>query len=270
MPSFTTPAIVIRRADYSDYDRMITLFSPELGRVEAIARGCRRPKSPLVNAVEPFTSGEFQLFSHRERNSLEQCQISESYFELRADYDRLRHGVYWLKLLDTAILPDTPAPDLFIITLRALAHLNYGELPPELVTFAFECHFMRLMGLSPRMDSCVRCGRPIDGDCRFDADLGGAVCVDCRCSPSDSADPRNRGYAAGSLIGSAAPSPAPKLSNGARRILMKTPRTQFDKFQLLSSRPEWPEAARFMRSWVNLRMRMDRFAPPLVESANGV
>ena len=242
MPSFTTPAIVIRRADYSDYDRMITLFSPELGRVEAIARGCRRPKSPLVNAVEPFTSGEFQLFSHRERNSLEQCQISESYFELRSDYDKLRHGVYWLKLLDTAILPDTPAPDLFIITLRALAHLNYGELPPELVTFAFECHFMRLMGLSPRMDSCVRCGRPIDGDCRFDADLGGAICLSC-------------------------PSPAPRLSNGARRILMKTPRTQFDKFQLLANRPEWPEAARFMRSWVNLRMRMDRFAPPLVEPA---
>ncbi len=242
MPSFTTPAIVIRRADYSDYDRMITLFSPELGRVEAIARGCRRPKSPLVNAVEPFTSGEFQLFSHRERNSLEQCQISESYFELRSDYDKLRHGVYWLKLLDAAILPDTPAPDLFIITLRALAHLNYGELPPELVTFAFECHFMRLMGLSPRMDSCVRCGRPIDGDCRFDADLGGAICLSCT-------------------------SPAPRLSNGARRILMKTPRTQFDKFQLLASRPEWPEAARFMRSWVNLRMRMDRFAPPLVESA---
>ena len=241
MASFTTPAIVIRRADYGDYDRMITLFSPELGRVEAIARGCRRPKSALVNAVEPFTSGEFQLFSHRERNALEQCQISESYFELRADYDRLRHGAYWLKLLDTAILPDTPAPELFIITLRALAHLNYGELPPELTTFAFECHFMRLMGLSPRMDACVRCGKPVTGDAHFDAELGGVLCDTCR------------GY-------------APRISNGARRILMKTPRTQFDKFQLLHDRPEWPEAAKLMRSCVNLRMHMEKFAPPLVES----
>ena len=245
MATFTTPAIVIRRADYADYDRMITLFSPELGRVEAIARGCRRPKSPLVNVVEPFTSGEFQLYSHRERNALEQCQISESYYELRSDYDRLCHGVYWLKLLDAAILPDTPAPELFIVTLRALAHLNYGELPPALVTFAFECHFMRLMGLSPRMDGCVRCGRAVDGDARFDAELGGAVCLDC-------------------------PSPAPRVSNGARRILMKTPRTQFDRFQLLAGRPEWPEAARLMRSYVNLKMRLDRFAPPLYESVNGV
>ncbi len=252
MASFTTPAIVIRRADYSDYDRMITLFSPELGRVEAIARGCRRPKSPLVNAVEPFTSGEFQLFSHKERNSLEQCQISESYFELRADYDKLRHGVYWLKLLDTAILPDTPAPELFIITLRALAHLNYGELPPELVTFAFECHFMRLMGLSPRMDACVRCGRAVDEDAFFDADLGGVVCESCAGRP----------YQSWQAV--------PSVSNGARRILMKTPRTQFDKFQLLHDRPEWPEAARLMRSHVNLRMHMEKFAPPLVESVSDV
>jgi len=55
------------------------------------------------------------------------------------------------------------------------------------------------------------------------------------------------------------------MSNGARRILMKLPRTQFDKFQLLNDRPEWPEAARLLRSCVNLRMHMEKFAPPLWE-----
>lgn len=243
MAVITTPGLVLRRADYSDYDRMVTIFTPDMGRLDAIARGCRRPKSPLVNAVEPFTSGEFQLYHHKERFSLEQCQISESYFELRGDYDRLRHGVYWLRLLDTAILPDTPAPELFITTLRALAHLNYGDLPAELVTFAFEAHFMRLMGLSPRVDACMACGRPVNSDARFDPELGGTVCLSCS-------------------------SPAPRISNGARRILMKLPRTQFDKYQLLSDRPEWPEAARLLRSCVNLRMHMDKFAPPLIEAEN--
>ena len=66
MATLNTSALVIRRADYSDYDRMVTLFTPEYGRIDAIARGCRRPKSPLVNAVEPFTSGEYQLFSFDE------------------------------------------------------------------------------------------------------------------------------------------------------------------------------------------------------------
>ena len=150
MGLIVTPALVIRRADYSDYDRMVTLFSPEMGRIDAIARGCRRPKSPLVNAVEPFTSGEFQLYERRDRFTLEQCTISEDYYALRTDYDKLCHGVYWLKLLDQAILPDTPMPRLFITTLRALAHLNWGELPPALVTMAFEMHFMALNGFAPQ------------------------------------------------------------------------------------------------------------------------
>ena len=238
MGRIITPALVIRRADYADYDRMVTLFSPDMGRLDCIARGCRRPKSPLVNAVEPFTSGEFQLYERRERYALEQCQISENYYALRSDYDRLLHGAYWLKLLDAAILPDSPNRPLFIMTLRALAHLNWGDLSPALVTFAFEMHFMALNGFAPRMDACALCGRPIDGDARFDAWQGGAVCLNC-------------------LSG------APRISNGARRILMKAPRTQFDKFQLLNDRPEWPEAARHFRQYVNTKMRMEKFAPPL-------
>lgn len=238
MGQLITPGLVIRRADYADYDRMVTLFTPDMGRVDCIARGCRRPKSPLVNAVEPFTSGEFQLYERRDRYTLEQCQISENYYALRTDYDRLLHGVYWLKLLDAAILPDNPNRPLFIMTLRALAHLNWGDLPPALVTFAFEMHFMALNGFAPRMDACVRCGRPIDGDARFDVEQGGAVCPQCL-------------------------SMAPEISNGARRILMKAPRTQFDKFQLLNDRPEWPEAARHFRRFMNAKMHLDKYAPPL-------
>lgn len=238
MPALNTSALVLRHADYADYDRMVTLFSPEYGRIDAVARGCRRSKSPLVNAVEPFVSGEFQLYFRRERFTIEQCQIKESFYELRTDYDRLLHGVYWLKLLEAAVVPEQPAPDLFLITLRALAHLNYSDLPPELLTTAFEMHLMAQLGFAPRMDECGICGRRIDSDARFDAGLGGAVCLSC-------------------------PSSAPFISNGARRILMKLPRTGYDKVALLDGHPNWPEAARLYRTYVNRRLRQEKFAPPL-------
>ena len=238
MPSVSTSALVIRRADYSDYDRMVTLFSPEYGRIDAVARGCKRPKSPLLNASEPFTSGEFMLYQKGERFSIEQCQITESFFPLRSDYDRLQHGVYWLKLLDISILPDTPAPDLFITTLRALAHLNYGEKPPAMITMAYEMHFMALNGYAPQMNVCVHCGKPLDGDARFDPGLGGAVCLCC-------------------------PSTAMHISNGARRIMMKLPRTRFDQFQLLDGHPDWEEAAHIFRRFILRKMPVEKFAPPL-------
>ncbi len=238
MPALSTSALVIRRADYSDYDRMITLFSPTMGRIDAIARGCRRPKSQLLNACEPFVSGEFQLYQRGERFAVEQCQSSESFYELRTDYSRLQHGVYWLKLLDASVMPDVPMPDLFLITLRALAHLDYSDLPLELLTMAFEMHLMAQLGYAPRVDVCLRCGRTIQSDARFDAQLGGCVCLNC-------------------------PSSAPFISNGARRIFLKLPRTRYDQVKLLNDHPNWMEAARLFRSYVDDRIQMQRFAPKL-------
>jgi DNA repair protein RecO (recombination protein O) len=57
----TTSALVLRHSDWRDYDRMVTLFSPTMGRVEAVVRGCRRPRSPLIHAAQIFNAGEFTI-----------------------------------------------------------------------------------------------------------------------------------------------------------------------------------------------------------------
>ena len=243
MASISTSALVLRRSDYSEYDRMVTLFSPEYGRIDAIARGCRKPKSPLLNACEPFVSGEFQLYQRGERFAIEQCQIQESFYELRTDYDRLCHGVYWLKLLESCTMPDVPMRELFLISLRALAHLNYSDLPPELLTMAFEMHLMAQLGYAPRMDVCLKCGRSITSEARFDMERGGCVCMYC-------------------------PSPALRISNGARRIMMKLPRTRYDQVYLLEDHPDWKEAAHVFRSYIDYRLMLQKAAPPLPETGS--
>ena len=138
---------------------------------------------------------------------------------------------------------DVAAEDVFLLALKALAHLNYApELPAAMLTFAFEAHFMALSGYPPRVDSCVLCGRPIAGEARFDARLGGAVCMDC-------------------------PSYAPRISLGARRILYKLPRTRFENAPKLVDSPDWPEAARLFRKYTQQRMQIpEKFLPPLVSA----
>lgn len=232
MSGLVTHGLVIRRADYSDYDRMITLFTPEHGRVDAIVRGCKRPKSPLMNAAEPFCAGEYQLYHSKDRYSVSQCQITDSFYNIREDYDKLTHGVYWLNLLDIAVMPDMPAPTLFMTALRALAFLNYSDLPPTMLTMAFEMHYMAQLGMRPMMHQCVKCGRPVDGDARFDMERGGVVCNQC-------------------------PSTAAWVSHGARRILMKLPGTKFEQVQLLEGNEHWQEAARVFRKYI--RMKVERY-----------
>lgn len=234
-----TGGLVIRHADYGDYDRMLTLVTPAHGRVDAVARGCRRMKSPLVNASELFTSGEFTLFEKNGRYSVEQCQITDSFYQLRADYERLTYGVYFLRLLDCFVQSGEPAEELFHLSLRALAYLNYSDLPAPLLAFAFEMHLFALEGYPPRVDSCVVCGRPLEGEAHFDPRRGGAACVCC--------DPA-----------------AKAISYGARRILYRLPQTKFDAVEKLDGHPDWPEAAILFRAYVKQRASIpDKFYPPL-------
>ena len=226
---YTTDAIVLRRVDYRDYDRMLTLFSPEHGRIDAIARGCRRPRSALVGASEVFCAGQYTINASGERHSVTQCEIKDSYYDLRLNYDRLMHGMYYLSLADAAALPGQAAPDIFFLLLKALAHLSYSDLPAELLTACFEMRYMPLMGYLPVMDRCVLCGAPIDGDCRFDADRGGAVCLACKSS-------------------------APRISNGARRIILRAAQTDYNLVCKLDGHPDWPEAARRYRPFVLSRI----------------
>jgi recombinational DNA repair protein (RecF pathway) len=155
------------------------------------------------------------------------------------DVDKLTHGSYYLSLADAAALPGQGAPEVFLLLMKALAHLAYSELPPALVTLSFEARYMPLMGYLPRMDACAVCGRPVEGEGRFDAELGGAVCLSC-------------------------PSSAPKMSNGARRILLRAPQTDLTLIPKLDGHPDWPEAARLYRSFVDQRIeRRQKVEPPL-------
>ena len=187
MGQITTNAIVLRRADYRENDRMLTLFSPTLGRIDALCRGCRRQKSPLMAASELFCTGEYVLYQARERTTVVSCQITDSYYPLRADYERLSHGMYALELCSAAVQPAQENERLFLLLLKSLAYLCYDTVAPRRVTAVFLMGMTSLLGFRPQVGRCAQCGRPIvldglaDGDhaAYFDAQAGGVFCKDC-------------------------------------------------------------------------------------------
>lgn len=226
-----TDALVLHRTAYRDNDRMVTLFSPDHGRLDAIARGCLKARSPLTNATELFCAGEYELHETHGRLSVAQCRIQESFFPLREQYERLTHASYLLRLLLTVVQPGDENRRLFLTALRALAFFSYGNLPEALVTMAFELHLLSCIGQAPRMDSCGRCGKPIEGPARFDPSRGGTICLNC-------------------------PASGRRISNGARRILLRVPQTRFEVIDKLEDRPEWPEAAHLTRAFIQGRLEL--------------
>ena len=120
-------AIVLRYANYRDYDRMLTLLSPTRGKLEVLSRGCRRPKSPLLNASELFALGDFQLYTKQERATLVSANLLETFYPLRGVFDRLSVGVYLLNLAEAAAQPGEPCQELFMLLLHTLSRLTFSD-----------------------------------------------------------------------------------------------------------------------------------------------
>ena len=226
----TVNALVLNHSPWRDYDRMVTLLTPDQGRLDVVARGCRKPKSPLMNATERFCAGEFSVIEAHGRFTMTDCAISENFYPLREDYDRLTAGAYILHLLIQSAPAGQSAHALFHTALRALAFLSYSDLPIPLVIMAFELHYLSLIGQAPHVDTCVVCGHPfVDESSTLDLRRGGAVCKNCP------------------AIGKA-------LAHGARRILLRVPQTQFDAVSKLPDHPNLPEAQFHTRDFIKYQM----------------
>ena len=184
MPSIVTQAIVLRHADYREHDRMLTLLSPSMGRVEAVCRGCKRPQSPLLAASEWFALGEYVLYAGKGRMNVSSCSVTESFFPLRTDYERLKYATYILAIAEAAAQPGDRAVELFTLLARSLSRLAYTDKDAQAVTAAFLLHFSAISGYRPRLSHCVRCGRRVEDDeirC-MDIEEGGLLCADCQSS----------------------------------------------------------------------------------------
>lgn len=182
MPSETLQGIVLRVANYREHDRMITLLTPDKGRVDVLSRGCRRPKSCLMAASESFVQGEFVVFQKQDRYTLTSCNVNEAFYPVRLDAYRMTCGAYMLQLALAAAHPEQEAESLYALLTEALYHLCYNDdEAPLMIVNAFLLLFAADGGYRPRLNHCVYCQKeiaPTQG-AGFDILEGGICCRSC-------------------------------------------------------------------------------------------
>ena len=179
MQTIKTDGIVLRHTNYKDYDRIVTLLTRNHGVLSFSARSCRKAGSRNLVATELFSTGEFVLSQKGERYTLTSFQLSESYFPLREDFERLSHGVYWLNLCEAAVQPGESNERLYKMLLLSLAVLTYGDLPLRPLTVVFLLQFAMLQGYAPSLHTCVYCGKQVEQTFHFDTEKGGICCGVC-------------------------------------------------------------------------------------------
>jgi len=183
--TYRATAIVLRRLNIGETDRIVTLYSREKGKISGIAKGARRPLSKLAGATEPFTYGRYLLAVGRDLDVITQAEVRESFPNVRRDLKRIAYATYLVEFVNAVVEEREPNYDLFDTLLSAL-YLLEAEADPEVVARYSDLHIMSLMGYRPEIDVCLRCGkRPTTADVAFSPSLGGRVCEECGPLPDD-------------------------------------------------------------------------------------
>jgi DNA repair protein RecO (recombination protein O) len=182
---YRTHALILRRRDHSDADRILTIFTPGRGRVEVIAKGVRKPTSKKAGHVELFCHANMLIAQARTWDIVTEVVTVESFRRVRDDLDAISRAAYLCELLDAFSEGDDdarPLWDLALFVLRTLdeAATQPGQIDRSVLTQWFVLHLLSLTGFQPQIFHCIGCGEEMTAVTNFlSLSEGGVYCPNC-------------------------------------------------------------------------------------------
>ena len=174
---FRTDGIILRRQDFGEADRLLTIFTPEHGKLKAIAKGSRKPAGRRTGHVELYTRVAMMIAYGRELHVVSQAELVEAYLPLREDLERSAYASYVVELLDHfSETEETNAP-LYHLLDNTLGWLTEPQVDLRLLARYYELQLLRLVGFQPSLFRCAVGQEKIEPeDQYFSAMEGGVVC----------------------------------------------------------------------------------------------
>lgn len=152
-----TEGIVLSSMPFKDYDRLVTLLSPDLGIIKFYVRGALRPKSTFFGLLEPLTHALYVFKPKRgEFHTLIEGKLINPFLELRDDFDKLQCALDWLRLILKTQSADHPSHESFLLLKRYLNQLKYFD-QVDLLKGSYYLKQLLIEGVLNLKNRCARC-----------------------------------------------------------------------------------------------------------------
>lgn len=170
--------LVIRTVDIRETDRLITIFTEEMGVVSAMARGARSLKSRKMSSTMQFCYSDFVLYMQGDKYWIKEASLIESFFNIRETIEGLALASYIAEVLSDVTIAEADN-DLLRLSLNSLYAISSGKYELDKIKAVFEMRAASILGFMPDVISCSRCGEK-NGEFFFDIMEGGIECKKCR------------------------------------------------------------------------------------------
>jgi DNA repair protein RecO (recombination protein O) len=187
-------AICIRVTDYSETSQIVTLFTRTTGKINAIAKGSKRPKSAFDGPLEVFSYGQI-VFSDSSREklaALTEFQQQPGFTDLADNLFALNCCLFGAELVNGLTHDYDPHPALFDAFLQFLQNANEHQEHRNVSTLLtlFQLTLLREIGLMPILNACANCktgheSQSTSHEFYFSSLANGLICDDCEASFPD-------------------------------------------------------------------------------------
>jgi len=174
---YHTEAIVLSRFELGEADRVLTLLTPHDGKLKAIAKGVRRPRSRLGGSVEPFAELQLVLARARTFDVITSASVAHAWLKLRDRLESTATAWYLAELAERAVEERAFAYPVYALLKRAYQLLDDGMTPGRVARW-YEFGLADALGMRPEVERCVECDRVLEQDEKFRwvPVLGGTMC----------------------------------------------------------------------------------------------
>lgn len=180
--TYRTEGVVIGQMPLGEADRILTLCSPDMGKVRAVAKGVRRTKSKLGGHLELLNRASVSVAIGRNLDTITEAYAISTFGDIRGDLKRVSRGLYIAELVDCFSFEGNGSQAMYSLLLGALHRLERGANLDMLVRW-FEMRLLECSGYMPELVHCVECRAWLEpGDHLFACESGGALCPNCRVS----------------------------------------------------------------------------------------
>ncbi len=178
MRTVKTKGIIIAEKMMSDFDKMLTILTPNMGKIECMAKGARRPKSLLMAGTQFLCFGDYLLYKGSENYSMNSCETIELFYNIRIDLDKLKYAAYITKIINDVTTENQNNYKVLQLFLNTLYVISNTDKDLELVTSIFRIRLLSIIGYRPEIQECKICKQK-ENLSKFSIKDNGFKCANC-------------------------------------------------------------------------------------------
>ena len=173
-----TKGIVLAQHNMSDDDAMITILTPNLGKIGCAARGVRRPKSALMAGTQFLCFGDFIIYKGINSYTINSCEPIEIFYNIRLDIDKLKYATEITKIASEVTDENENCYNILQLLLNTIYVISETDKDLDLVLSVFKLRLLSIIGFRPTIEKCCNC-RKNENLMYFSLKDGGLKCENC-------------------------------------------------------------------------------------------